>query len=204
MDLTNPNSISAFDTLRQRLAMRERWSGNEPLLISNRWSDRMLDAFRQHWPEYMMEATELALFMISACLVTVVLFHPGSPVARMVPDGILRRMIMGVAMGLTAIAIIFSPIGKRSGAHFNPSVTLTFFRLGKIKGWDATFYVAAQFIGGVTGVLLAMLMLGSLVADSSVKYAATIPGPAGVIAAFAAEVFITFILMSVVLKVSNT
>lgn len=164
----------------------------------------MFDALKQHWPEYLMEATELALFMISACVFTVLLFHPGSPLARMVPDGIWRRMIMGIAMGSTAIAIIFSPIGKRSGAHFNPSVTLTFFRLGKVKGWDAAFYVTAQFIGGVAGVLLAMLMLGSLVADSSVRYAATIPGAPGVIAAFVAEVVITFILMSVVLNISNT
>lgn len=36
---------------------------------------------------------------------------------------------MGIAMGLTAIAIIYSPWGKQSGAHINPVVTLTFYPL---------------------------------------------------------------------------
>ena len=56
-------------------------------------------------------------------------------------------------MGVTAIAIVFSPLGKRSGAHFNPAVTLTFWRLGKIRGWDALFYVLAQCFGAVAGVV---------------------------------------------------
>lgn len=164
----------------------------------------MMDALKQHWPEYLMEATELGLFMISACLFTVLLFHPASPIASLIPDGILRRMVMGIAMGLTAIAIIFSPIGKRSGAHFNPSVTLTFLRLGKVEPWDAGFYIVAQFVGGVAGVLLATLVLGRAVAAPTVNYAATLPGSRGALLAFAAEVAISFVLMSVVLRVSNT
>ena len=164
----------------------------------------MVQALKQHWPEYLMEATELGLFMISACAFTVLLFHPDSSVASLVPDGILKRMLMGIAMGSTAIGIIFSPLGKRSGAHFNPSVTLSYFRLGKVKPWDAVFYIAAQFIGGIGGVLIAMLLLGSAVASPSVKYAVTVPSLGGPVASFLAEVFISFVLMSVVLRISNT
>ena len=174
MELTNQNSISAFD------------------------------AFRNHWPEYLMEAAELGLFMFSACAFTVLLFHPSSPVARAIHDDVLRRSLMGVAMGSTAIAIIFSPLGQRSGAHFNPSVTLTFFRLGKIDAWDAAFYTLFQFAGGLAGVSIASLALGRFVAHQSVNYAVTLPGSAGPIVALIAEVTISFILMSVVLTVSNT
>ena len=151
-----------------------------------------------------MEATELGLFMFSACAFTVLLYHPSSPVAQTIHDGVLRRLFMGIAMGSTAIAIIFSPIGKRSGAHFNPSVTWTFFRLGKIGAWDAAFYTLFQFAGGIAGIMLASITLGNSVAHQSVKYATTVPGPAGPIVAFLAELFISFILMSVVLRVSNT
>ena len=86
----------------------------------------MWRALKEHWPEYVCEAAELGLFMISAGLFTILLFHPGSPVVNFISDPFLRRMFVGIAMGGTAIALIFSPIGKRSGAHFNPAVTLTF------------------------------------------------------------------------------
>ena len=151
-----------------------------------------------------MEAIELGLFMFSACAFTVLLYHPSSPLAQTIDDGVLRRLLMGTAMGSTAIAIIFSPLGKRSGAHFNPSVTWTYFRLGKIGAWDAAFYTLFQFAGGIAGVIMASLTLSKLVAHQSVNYAATLPGPGGPIVAFAAEILISFILMSVVLAVSNT
>ena len=151
-----------------------------------------------------MEAAELGLFMFSACAFTVLLFHPSSPVAQTISDGLARRLMMGTAMGLTAIAIIFSPLGKRSGAHFNPSVTWTFFRLGKIHAWDAVFYTLFQFAGAIAGVMLASLTLGKLIAHQSVNYAVTLPGPRGPIVAFFAELFISFILMSSVLTLGNT
>jgi len=164
----------------------------------------MSNALKQHWPEYLMEAVELGLFMFSACAFTVLLFHPSSPIAQSIHNDVLRRLLMGIAMGSTAIAIVFSPLGKRSGAHFNPSVTWTFFRLGKIEAWDAAFYTLFQFAGGVAGVMLALLTLGNVVAHESVSYATTVPGPNGPIVAFFAELLISFILMTVVLSVSNS
>ena len=150
-----------------------------------------------------MEAAELGLFMISAVLFTVLLEHPGSPLREAVPLPLLRRVLMGMAMGATAVAIIYSPWGKRSGAHFNPSVTLTFLRLGKIEPADALFYVSFQFLGGLVGVLLARAVAGMVVADPAVRYAATTPGPRGALPAFAAEIVISFLLMLIVLFVSN-
>ena len=51
----------------------------------------------------------LGLFMVAAGLFATLLWYPGSSLAQAVPDGILRRALMGLAMGLTAIAIIYSP-----------------------------------------------------------------------------------------------
>ena len=164
----------------------------------------MSEALRTHWPEYVAEAAGLGLFMISACVFGTLLGHPHSPVVRALPDPVVRRVLMGLAMGLTAIALILAPWGQRSGAHLNPATTLTFWRLGKLATVDAGFYALFQILGGLAGVLTAAAVLGDLVGDPSVQYVATVPGEAGAAAAFAAEVLITFILMSVVLRVSNT
>ena len=104
-----------------------------------------------------------------------------------IPNPAGRRLLMGVAMGITAILIIHSPMGKRSGAHFNPAITLTYFRLGKIHGWDAVFYVIFQFCGGIFGVGVSALLLGGSIAAPAVNYAVTVPGQYGTAAAFLAE-----------------
>ena len=124
-------------------------------------------SLNEHWPEYLCEAAELGLFMISASLFTILLWHPSSPVLHVIPNPFARRMLTGMAMGGTAIALIFSPLGKRSGAHFNPAVTLAFWRLGKVKNWDALFYVIAQFVGGILGVLLVSVFAPMALADPS-------------------------------------
>jgi aquaporin Z len=141
--------------------------------------------------------------MVSACTFTVLLEHPASPVHRALPDPLLRRALMGCAMGLTAVGLIYSRWGRRSGAHMNPAVTLTFTRLGKVHPRDAAVYVAAQFAGGAAGVALAASLLGSYLEDRHVHYAATLPGAWGAGAAWLAELAITFVLMTAVLRVSN-
>ena len=101
-----------------------------------------------------MKAAGLGIFMVSAAVFTTLFEYPHSAVYAAIPDPLVRRVCIGIAMGLTAIGIIYSPWGKQSGAHLNPAVTLTFFRLGKIEGVDATFYVLAQSLGGLIGVLM--------------------------------------------------
>src|SRR5205823_4498700 len=86
--------------------------------------------------------------------------------------------------------IIYSPWGKQSGAHINPSTTLTFFRLGKVATWDAVFYVVFQFIGGIIGAVLATAVLAAWVSHPAVNYVVTMPGNAGTAAAFVAEVYV--------------
>jgi len=112
-------------------------------------------------------------------------------------------MLMGSAMGATIMAIVLSPWGKQSGAHFNPAVTFTFFRLGKVALWDAVYYCSAQFLGAVAGVALASLVLQRAPANQAVHYAATMPGVYGDTIAFVAELAISFILMSAILFASN-
>ena len=162
-----------------------------------------LEALRAHWRLYIYEGLELAWFMVAACVATVVLFGVSSHVVSAVPSAPLRRALMGVAMGVTAVMIIHSPMGKRSGAHFNPAITLTYLRLGKIAPWDAVFYVVGQFAGGLFGVGVSAVLLGKSLAQPSVEYAVTVPGIGGTAGAFGAELFMATLLMGVVLWSSN-
>jgi aquaporin Z len=152
--------------------------------------------------EYLAEALGLGLFMIAAGVVATVLDSPASPVHEWIGNADLRRALAGLAMGLTAIALIYSPWGKRSGAHLNPAVTLGFLRLGKIRARDAAFYIAAQFIGGLVGVLLVAGLFGESFSLPPVSYAATLPGTMGLAVAFAAELVISFGLLFIVLGVA--
>jgi aquaporin Z len=157
----------------------------------------------EHAPEYLIEAWGLGTFMVSAGFFGTLLEYPGSPVHQALPDATLRRALMGLAMGLTAIGLIYSPWGRQSGAHMNPATTLTFARLGKMQRRDAVFYVLAQFVGGVVGVALVLVALGSAFRDVPVRCVATFPGPAGTAMAFLAEMVMTLILLMVILHVSN-
>ena len=157
-----------------------------------------------HWSEYAMEATCLALFMISAAGTATLLQHPASPLAGWSNAPLLQRIPMGLAMGLTNAALVYSPLGARSGAHMNPAVTLTFLRLRKIAPVDAAGYVVAQFVGGFAGIALATFALGGLPAHPAVNYVATVPGSAGAVIAFGAEALMSFLLMVLVLRMANT
>jgi Major intrinsic protein len=110
---------------------------------------------RLHWPEYLMEAGELALNMFLVCTFAALLQHPTSPVRHFIPSAICRRALMGLLMGLTVVAIVMTPWGKQSGGHFNPAISTTFYRRGKLAFWDALSYVAAQFAGAASGVRIA-------------------------------------------------
>lgn len=161
------------------------------------------DSLRLHWPEYLMEAGESCLYLFSACAFATLLWHPVSPIQGHLPNDTVRRILMGLAMGSTIIAIVLSPWGKQSGAHFNPAVTFAFYRLKKVAPWDAAFYCTMQLLGAIAGVALASLVLKGAPAHQAVRYAATIPGIYGDAIAFEAELAISFVLMSAILFSSN-
>ena len=161
-------------------------------------------ALRTHWPEYLIEAWGLGTFMISAGLFATLLENPGSPVRQAIPDDGVRLGLMGLAMGLTAIAIIYSPWGKRSGAHINPAVTLSFLRLGKVRPVDAGFYILCQFAGGIVGVVLVWAILGAAFAEPPVFFVSTRPGEGGIAVAYLTEVAMAFgLMLMIVLALSR-
>ncbi|MCG8420686.1 MAG: aquaporin [Proteobacteria bacterium] len=157
------------------------------------------EAFMQHYPEYLMEAAGLGLFMVSAAVFGTLIWHPSLPLSDSLGVELIRLLVMGTAMGLTAIGLIYSPWGKRSGAHLNPAVTLTMMRLRRIAPWDGFFYIVAQFLGGLAGVLLVSVVASRVLAAPELWYVPTVPGHAGTLAALFIETAMAAGLMAMVL-----
>jgi aquaporin Z len=162
------------------------------------------EVFSAHWPEYLIEGVTLGIFMLSASMFGVLLEHPSSWLHQSIDSSVARRGLMGIAMGATAVSLILSPWGQRSGAHMNPSVTLAYASLGKISPVDATFYISAQLLGAIGGMQVANFLLAMSLRHAAVNYVVTVPGPAGWPEALAAEFVISVLLMTTVLLVSNS
>jgi len=107
----------------------------------------------------------------------------GDDTARLLAQAIVVGCALGVAIA------IFQPI---SGSHFNPSVTVAFWRAGTLTGSDTLRYVGAQLIGAVTGVVAANATFG----DSTVAVSEVERSGLGLLGA---EAIATFMLVLVIL-----
>src|SRR5262249_7271073 len=160
-------------------------------------------SLRLHWPEYVMELTEMGFYLFFTCIFATLWEHPASPIRHLLPNSIVRRAAFGISVGAAIVAIVLTPWGKQSGGHLNPAMTFTFYRLGKVEFWDAIFYGVAQFAGAPAGVVIASSLLLGAPANPAIRYAATFPGTQGAGVAFIAEVAISFVLMLTVLFATN-
>ena len=135
---------------------------SEPAATSARtghWSMNAKLAFTQHWPEYVIEGLCLGMFMISACIFAALLEHPASPVRMNIASPDLRRLLAGIAMGLTAILLIYSPLGQRSGAHMNPARSFASDFVG--MQWQSIWiYFTAPLIGMLSAAELFVRIRG--------------------------------------------
>ena len=156
-----------------------------------------------HWPEYLIEAAAVAMFLFLICFFAGLLLSPTSPIRHVLVRPIELRALMGLAVGMTVVALVISPWGQRSGGHFNPAVTVTFYRLGKMDLKDAVLYLVAQFSGAIAGVAVVRFLLPHTIGRRVVRYAVTAPGVRGAALACIAELIISFTLMSTILVASN-
>ena len=194
-------SAAAANQLKESSPPGKSGAGGAPPAAAK--SLTLSETLRRDWPLFLIEGFLLGCFMVSATAATVLMDAPNSPVAHIVSSPILRRVVIGAAMGSTAVILIYCPWGKRSGAHFNPAFTLSFLWLGKIKAYDALGYVIGQFVGGTLGVLYSALVFGSVVQDPSVRYVVTVPGIWGIGGAWGGEFVISFILVATVLLLNK-
>ncbi|HEX5399729.1 MAG TPA: MIP/aquaporin family protein, partial [Verrucomicrobiae bacterium] len=128
---------------------------------------------KKPWPIYLSELIGTALLILVGLSFVILDFGAGSPVVAWLPDAGIRRLITGFLFGATGALIAVSPVGKLSGAHINPVVTLAFHLKGKLSPRDTFGYILAQFAGAVAGAL-PLLFWGQM--GRSVDFGATVPG----------------------------
>lgn len=164
----------------------------------------MAPAFSKKWPVYLIEAWALGTFMLMASFVVILVEHPALPVRDAIPSSWLRRALIGLGMGLTAVSLIYSRWGKLSGAHLNPAVTIAQWRLNRITTKDAAAYIIAQFAGGSLAIGLLHWLMPYFMAHPTVNHVATVPGPAGIWVALMFEFGMAFGMLTMVLALSNS
>jgi aquaporin Z len=125
------------------------------------------------WLLLACEFAGTALLVAAGLSLVIVAFGVGSPIAAAIPSPALRRVLVGFGFGCVGAAIAVSPLGKVSGAHINPAVTLAFWLKGAIGAPLALGYAAAQLAGAVVGAL-PLLAWGRL--GASVGFGVTVPG----------------------------
>ena len=150
-----------------------------------------------------MEFSGTGALMFCICLFGTILYSNASPMTRFALSRPESAAIMGMGVAGTTLLIIRSPFGRRSGAHFNPAITLTYLCLGRIHRWDALYYVAVQFSGALCGVFIARQILGPALSSDPVRYVVTVPGSYGRGVAFISEFLLSALLMGVVLFATN-
>lgn len=127
-----------------------------------------------HWREYFAEFLGAAFNIFIGLSAIVFNFGHGLPIEQLVPDSSIRRLITGLIFAGSGAIVAVSPIGKLSGSHINPSVSLAFWIHGKMHLQDFVGFVIGQFLGAIAAVLLLVTLWGDYA--RSVSNGMTLPG----------------------------
>ncbi len=153
-----------------------------------------MNLFKTHWQSALAEFLGTALLIGIGVSAVIVDFGAGSPLKQIIPHPGLRRLITGFFFGSTGGAIAMSHLGKVSGAHINPVVSLAFFLNGKLRLSTTIIYILSQLAGGITGAL-PLLLWGHI--GRSIDFGATLPGVGyNFWQASAGEIITTFFLIT--------
>lgn len=146
--------------------------------------------------EYKLLISEVigtALLLFGGLSIVIFNWGEGSVVAYIIHSDMVRTILTGFMFGCVGCLVALSPVGKISGAHINPAVSIAFWLRGRMKTRLMIGYVAAQMIGAAIGCFPLPFLWGNQ--GRSIEYGITLPGKSGVGAAFLSEVLATFCLI---------
>ena len=133
------------------------------------------------------------ILLLAGLSLVIFMFGSGSPMADIIPSVKVRQSLTGLLFGSVGLAITLSPVGKISGAHINPVVTVVFWLFRKIEGRLTITYIGGQLAGAVAGCIPLLLWSDM---GRSINFGATVPGADyTLMEAFVGEVITTFCLV---------
>jgi aquaporin Z len=147
---------------------------------------------KREWRMMAAEAAGTAILLYFGLSIVIIIWGLGSSMEHHFPSAALRRAITGFLFGTVGCLITISPVGRISGAHINPAVSFAFWLRGKMHTATMIRYLLGQMGGALLGAL-PLLLWGSR--GRSIQYSITLPGDAGVGAAFAGEMLATACLI---------
>ncbi|NET36511.1 MAG: aquaporin [Cyanothece sp. SIO1E1] len=124
---------------------------------------------------------------------TLVFAGTGAVMVNQISEGAITHLGISFVFGAVVAAMIYT-LGHISGAHFNPAVTLGFYRSGFFPQRQVLPYVLAQLIGAIAASTLLLLSLGRVA-----NLGATLPLNDNWLQSLILETILTFILMFVIL-----
>ena len=127
-----------------------------------------------NWPEYFAELFGTAFLIFIGLSAVTFDLGKGLPMENLIPNKSFRLLITGLLFAGSGSLVAISPLGKLSGAHINPAVSLAFWAKGKMELYDLGGYIIGQFVGAFIGAALLVLVWGDYAA--SVNNGMTLPG----------------------------
>ncbi|MBW4638170.1 MAG: aquaporin [Gloeocapsa sp. UFS-A4-WI-NPMV-4B04] len=94
-----------------------------------------------HWSEYGAELLGTAFLIFVGLSAVVFNFGQGLPMEQFIPSRSIRLIITGLMFAGSGSIVAISPLGKLSGAHINPSISLAFWLQGKMHHHDICGYI---------------------------------------------------------------
>lgn len=162
--------------------------------MSSSWNNSLKWLKRFHWPEYGAELLGTAFLVFAGLSAVVFDFGKGLPLSTLLPSAAARRLITGLLFAGSGSLVAISPVGRLSGAHINPSVSLAFWIHGKMHHRDIIGYIVGQLLGAIAGEALLVLVWGNYA--RSVSDGMTLPGAAYPLwVVFLAELSLTGLLV---------
>lgn len=143
---------------------------------------------------YLSEFIGTALLVLVGLSAVIFINGKGSPVIKIIPDAGARRAVTGFLFGTTGCLITLSPVGKISGAHINPVVSIAFWLRKTMRFKNMLGFVSAQMAGAAIGCF-PLLFWGE--EGKSMQYGATVPPQ--IDTAFIGEIWTTFCLIAGIL-----